>query len=369
MRVAMVTWLYAPYQGGVPTHVREVAKRLVASGVDLTILTTDISGALPVYQSVEGLKVCRTPAWPAKSDLYFAPELYRLICNGNWDLLHCQGHQTLVPPLAMLAALQAKTPFVVTMHPGGSSSWLRKAIKVFQWPVLRPFLARAERIIVTAPWEKEFFERRLKLAPDTFVIIPNGGDLPPPPAHDVPAGREAGLIISIGRLERYKGHHRVIEALPLIRAHERQARLLILGSGPYEAELWRIAHGLGMKDYVMIRSVPSHDREKLASLLRRASLITLLSEFEGHPMAITEALALGCSVLVSDHPGLQQFADRGLARSVPLSSKPEQIAQAVVAQLRNPHEPATIELTSWGECAAEVLQLYRSLLRDKRCAS
>jgi glycosyltransferase involved in cell wall biosynthesis len=43
--------------------------------------------------------------------------------------------------------------------------------------------------------------------------------------------------VSCGRLERYKGHHRVIEALPLVQQTVPDATLHILGSGPYEKEL------------------------------------------------------------------------------------------------------------------------------------
>ena len=61
-------------------------------------------------------------------------------------------------------------------------------------------------------------------------MIPNGGALPAvaPDVRPVP-----GRIVSSGRLEKYKGHHRVIEALPLIRRDRPDAHLVVLGNGPY----------------------------------------------------------------------------------------------------------------------------------------
>ena len=46
-----------------------------------------------------------------------------------------------------------------------------------------------------------------------ITVIRNGGSLPPVPGAVTP---EPGLVVSVGRLERYKGHHRAIEALPYL---------------------------------------------------------------------------------------------------------------------------------------------------------
>ena len=47
VRVAMVSSRYSPYVGGVESHVHEVAPRIAAKGLDLTVLTTDLTGELP----------------------------------------------------------------------------------------------------------------------------------------------------------------------------------------------------------------------------------------------------------------------------------------------------------------------------------
>ena len=54
LRVAMVTSRYSPHQGGVETHVNEVARRMAARGLDVTVLTTDLQGELPPLEHGEG---------------------------------------------------------------------------------------------------------------------------------------------------------------------------------------------------------------------------------------------------------------------------------------------------------------------------
>jgi glycosyltransferase involved in cell wall biosynthesis len=89
-------------------------------------------------------------------------------------------------------------------------------------------------------------------------------------------------------------------------------------------------------------------------------VVTLLSDYETHPIAALEALALQRPVLVTNTSGLQELADRGLARSVGLTSTPQEVAHAVIEQIRNPLRLAHFDLPTWDDCARELLLLYRA---------
>ena len=62
MRVLLVTPRYFPFMGGIETHVHEVAQRMAATGVDVTVLTTDHSGKLPAREEVGQVTVRRARA-------------------------------------------------------------------------------------------------------------------------------------------------------------------------------------------------------------------------------------------------------------------------------------------------------------------
>src|SRR5437879_1650603 len=144
LNVLMVTARYFPYIGGIETHVHEVGRRLVRNRVDVTLLTTMPHHlALPREEKVEGMHILRVKAWPPQRDYYIAPEMYSIIKRGQWDLVHCQGCHTFVPPLAMLAAREAKLPDIVTFHTGGHSSGFRKRIRGIQWKMPHHTLADA----------------------------------------------------------------------------------------------------------------------------------------------------------------------------------------------------------------------------------
>jgi len=266
----------------------------------------------------------------------------------------------------MLAAWQARLPYVLTFHGGGHSSSLRNAARGTQRALLRSLLAHAECLVAVAEFEIALYARELHLPETRFRLIPNGAELPAVPPRLGETAPKPTLIASVGRLERYKGHHRILTAFPHILKQRPEARLWIAGSGPYEMDLRRLADRLGVADRVEIRAIPATDRDAMAQELSRAALVVLLSEYETQPIAILEALALGRPALVADTSGMSELARRGLARAVPLNSRPEQVAAAAVDELRRPPAAKPIELPTWDDCANGLLSLYQSVLQRTR---
>lgn len=372
LNVLMVAPRFYPYIGGLETHVYEVGRRLASEGVKITLLTTmpfAVAAPLPGEEVVEGMRVMRVDSWPANKDYHFSPAIYRTITHGRWDLVHCQGYHTLVPPLAMLAAWRSRIPYIVSFHSGGDSHRLRKALRGVQRRALRPLLARAQRLVCPSQWEMEFFRGRLHLPATQFAVIPNGAHHLPKLIHATRKPTEGKLIVSVGRLERYKGHQRVIAAMPKVLEQVPDARLRIVGKGPYESALWKMAKKLGVAERVEIGAVPPGDGDGVAEVMAQADLVTLLSEHEAQGIAVLEALSLGRPVLVAGTTALQEYADLGLAHAVPLKSTAEEVATAVVRQLHEPLVAGDVALPTWDECASRLLTLYTSVGERRRCAS
>jgi glycogen synthase len=369
LRVLMVTPRYFPLVGGVENHVAQVARHM-AGDADVTVLTADTTGELPQSEVIDDVKIVRVRAWPRSRDYYFALGARRVIADGDWDLVHVQSVHTAVAPIAMVAALRAGIPYVLTFHGGGHSSQLREALRGLQWRVLRPLLARARKLIAVAEFEVERFSAILRLPRDRFVVIPNGSDLS---TIAVEAERRlAGgrpTIISVGRLERYKGHQRVIEAMPSVLRELPGSQLRVIGSGPYQPELEQLVEKLGLVDRVTIQSIPAPDRKAMAQALTWGSLIVLMSEFETHPLAVVEALELGRPALVADTSGLAEIARLGVARAIPLESTTDELAQAILDEVRNPRTVESLSAPTWQECADRLLALYRDVLSSPPSAA
>lgn len=352
-----------PVMGGVETHIHEVAPRISRAGFDVSVLTTDRSGLLPRFEQQDDVPVARVAAYPADRDYYFAPGLFDSIQPREWDLVHCQGYHTFVAPLAMAAANRANIPYVLTFHSGGHDSATRNSLRGVQHLALRPLLMRARRLVAVSDWEARHFASELRLSRKRFVTIPNGAELPPA-ATAKRHGRAPSsdtLILAIGRLEKYKGHQRLIAAMPEFLKLSPGARLRIVGGGDYDGQLRRLAEATGVGDRIEIGPVDPADRAQMASLISQAALVVSMSEYESQGIAVLEALAGGRRVLVANTSALSEFVQRGVAAGVPLDISPRDLAQAMCDEINGPVRPP-LELPTWDACAAQLADLYREVL-------
>lgn len=346
--------------GGVERHVAEVARRHAAAGHEVLVLCGDASGEAPRSERRDGYEVRVLPAHPRGRDWFWVPALWREIGRARADVLHVQSYHTLVPPLAMLRALTLRLPYVLTFHGGGHSSGLRNRARRLQRRLLRPLLARAAKLVAVASFEIEQYGRELRLGPEHFVLIPNGTDLSFAAAEPDRSG--PATVATIGRLERYKGHHRVIEAFPEVLRRRPEARLLVVGSGPYRKQLAALVERLGLGGSVELTSVPADQPGAMADLLQRVWVFALLSEFETHPIAAVEAAAAGCRLVLADIGGSRELAESGFARSVALNAPPEAVGAVLAEELDLPPQRERPPALSWDECAGRLLGLYRSVV-------
>ena len=292
-----------------------------------------------------------------------APAIAGAIGAARPDVVHVQSYHTFVAPLAMAAALRRRIPYVVTFHAGGHSSRLRTSVRGPQLRVLGPLLRRAARLVALARFEIDVYGRALGVPRDRFALVPNGSDLT---TAEVKVGHREPLVVSMGRLERYKGHHRVLDAFAHVARERPHARLWIAGDGPYEGELRRQVDELGLADRVLIESVPIDQPEELANRLARAALLVLLSDFETHPISALEGAALGCRLLVRRTSGLAELVESGLAAGVSPEATAREVAAAIVEQLDAPPACHDIRLPTWDECARGLLQVYVGVRETSR---
>jgi glycosyltransferase involved in cell wall biosynthesis len=174
------------------------------------------------------------------------------------------------------------------------------------------------------------------------------------------------VLATIGRLERYKGHHRVIAAFARLLARRPQARLLVVGLGPYEAALRELAATLGVADRVSFTHFSgSHGGAALAELLAGVDLVAILSDFETHPLVAIEAAAARRRLLLGDAGGLGELAAAGLGRPIAVDADPEVVATAMDEELRRPAPTDHPSGLSWEECAERHLEVYRRLAAER----
>src|SRR6185503_10898376 len=87
---------------------------------------------------------------------------------------------------------------------------------------------------------------------------------------------DAPLVLAVGRLIEQKDHATLLRAFAAVTAEHPRARLAILGGGPLEGELRRLAAALGIEHAVVLPG-----RTSIRDWLARADVFAHTSRWEG----------------------------------------------------------------------------------------
>jgi glycosyltransferase involved in cell wall biosynthesis len=119
-------------------------------------------------------------------------------------------------------------------------------------------------------------------------------------------------IFSCGRLNRFKGHAELVEAIALLRQRGLDARLTIAGEDDaggvgYRQELEALIRRLELEPHVeLLGAVPE---TRVRDGLIASDIFALASHQEGLSVATMEAMALGLPVIVTRIPGNTELVD------------------------------------------------------------
>ncbi|WP_327346389.1 glycosyltransferase family 4 protein [Streptomyces europaeiscabiei] len=149
------------------------------------------------------------------------------------------------------------------------------------------------------------------------------------------------VVVCVSRLVPRKGQDTLIRAMPGILAKEPDAVLLIVGGGPYDKELRRLAHETGVAASVRFTGavpwseLPAHygagDVFAMPCRTRRGGL-----DVEGLGIVYLEASATGLPVVAGDSGGAPDAVLDGETGWVVRGGSPEDAAERIVTLLGDP---------------------------------
>lgn len=272
-------------RGGIAQYNRDFLEAVAAhprvGRVDvLPRIAPDPLGALPD-------KISQRPA--VRGRLSFAIEATRLAHSRSYDLLY-NGHLYLSPLSAVLARL-TRTPMLSQLH--GTEIW-----SVPGW-VRRKGLERSDAILCVSRDTRSRTVAAVDIAPERLVVLPNTVNSSYNLGDRGAARLRFGLdhrraLLTVARLdarEGYKGHDRVIDALPELLSRDPELVYLIAGEGNDRSRL---------EDYVTRRGLSGSVRflgyvpfDSLPDLYRAADVFVMPSTGEGFGIVYLEAMACG----------------------------------------------------------------------------
>ena len=209
------------------------------------------------------------------------------------------------------------------------------------------------------------------------AIIPNGVDYAgafDPQRIDRQAARRrfaiedgAFVIGFAGRMSEEKRPLAVLTiAAPILAAHP-NACLLAVGDGPLAAAFDKAVRRAGLEHRV--RRVPSLDRSAMPHFYAACSILVLPSRIEGTPLAMLEALAMGCPVAATDVGDIAIMIRDGANGFVTPVANPEALTpriaglvgdEAALERMRNAARQSILEA---GRSAQAMTGAYATLMR------
>jgi glycosyltransferase involved in cell wall biosynthesis len=259
-----------------------------------------------------------------------------LLATRGCDVLHAH-HLYLDAAAALVAGRICRRPVVAKVTgagPGGDLDRLRRTAGGGYW--LRLFGRLDVVIAPSATCREELL--RAGFPADRVQLIPNGVDVyrfrPQSPGGptDTPSPWSGPAVVFAGRLVEGKGLLELLEAWPRVVRDVPQAHLVILGSGPLEAEI---------RGRAAVASVGGHvhlvgEMSDVRPYLRTAAAFVLPSRAEGLPNAMLEAMAMGLPCVATRIGPIVEIATHGKEALLVPVQDPGQLASALSAVLRQP---------------------------------
>jgi glycosyltransferase involved in cell wall biosynthesis len=343
-----------PEAGGAELHLEEILLEAVRRGWRVTWLASGFPGG--ERETVHrGMRVVRRGSWwdfnlvvPGVLRREFSHPLPDLVVEDINKAPCFAPCWTRAPVAAIVPHLFGATAFLEASPP------VAAYVVLLEW--LIPLAYRSARFLAISESTRDDLTRRGIGAGRVSVV--HCGMEHETYRHDPAAGKCATpTILFLGRLRRYKGVDWVLRVMPRVRARVPGARLVVVGDGPFRAELERAAGRLGVAGAVEFRGFLP--REEKVSALQQAWVLVQPSPKEGWGLTVVEAGACGTAVVAADSPGLRDSVRRDETGLLVPYGDDAQLAEALVRVLEDAALRARLEASgrawaerfTWPDCA------------------
>jgi glycogen synthase len=320
LRVCFISRRFFPTISGMSVYAANLLRELVASGIDVTLVSqyrTDALG-VKVYgggvpPEIPGVKVIGLELVGEQNGGDFETDIRRIVETVErdhqlkpFDLLHAQyGYPT------GYAALEAgrilHIPSIVSIQ-GGDGHWVGVGCCTTHRDAMRTVLENANEILIGSRSFAAEVEENHKVDVSDFTIVPGAVDTNRfTPRSNWRAGEfideNKPVILYHGRVDRRKGALDLLEAYALLLDEiDAEPLLVYSGIGPdFDAVENRISE-LGLEASVQMLGYV--DYEKVPEVYKNADIFASPTYAEGFSNTILEAMASGLPIVSTKSVGV-----------------------------------------------------------------
>jgi phosphatidyl-myo-inositol dimannoside synthase len=306
--LALVTDAFGGH-GGIAQYNRDLIRSLATcDGVsDVLVLPRIAEETSDTPAKVQQLR-------PQRGRLAYSLSALRIALGKHIDVVFC-GHLLMAPLGAALAKLLG-VPLWVQVH--GIEAWHGLS------RVHRCAIETASVVTSVSRYTRHRLLQWVRIDPTRVKVLPNTVDPRFRPARklarllDRHAASGKKVLLTVSRLassERYKGHDRVIRALPRVLRACPHTIYIIVGDGDDRPRLEALAGEMGVRQYVDFAGQVA--AEDLPDHYCLADVFVMPSTGEGFGIAFLEAMACGVPVVGGNQDGsVDPLADGALGIAI-----------------------------------------------------
>jgi glycosyltransferase involved in cell wall biosynthesis len=291
--------------GGAQVHVRDLACALLGRGHQPIVLTNG-RGTYTEALDAAGVQTItlgslQAPINPLR-DLRALYEIRALLKTLRPDLV--STHSSKAGVLGRIAARSLGIPVIFTAHgwaftPGIPS----RQAAMYTW-VERLAAPLASRVIAVSEFDRELAVARRVVPCQKLVTIHNGmPDIGPELRAD--PSRSPVRLAMVARFEPQKDHTTLFHALAGLMPEAWS--LDLIGDGPLQPKAEALGHRLGLADRIRFWG----QRMDVDARLAEAQVALLITNWEGFPRSILEAMRAGLPVVASAVGGVAESVRDG----------------------------------------------------------
>ena len=336
MYILQITPYYLPHTGGIERYVYNLSQYLIAQGHTVDVATANVPESSGT-ETVEGITIYRYPHLCTLMGNPIITNLSDLKSRlKDYDVIHIHGVYTYATLRTVLFLGKKHRQKVFLTHHGTASYTTLPKIyfsKIYEQVVIRFMLKRIDYVIVQAKSDKILFANLAKKT-ESISIVPNGIDTKVfTRPNDLKLtefrnrfGLNKKIILFLSVISERKGIFDLIHAFSKIDTD--QYMLLIAGDGPDKNKAISLTESLGLSDNILFTGKLLFS--DLLAAYSTATVYVLPSYAEGMPTTIMESLVLGCPVITTNIPSIQDnFSD--VVTLVPPGNV-EMLAKAIIGE-------------------------------------
>lgn len=280
-----------------------------------------------------GIKITRIKKFDGRNFHSYVHSLNEFFCQNNFDIVH--GHLSSSASIYLYIAKKNGMKTVAHSHSVYEKSMYSALHKIFTYTTryvsdyfcAPTFLAGKDRYGNKIVKGNRFFLVKNGFFTDNYLFreeVRNRIRI------ELNLNDKTSVFIHVGRFTKAKNHHKLLEVFSSYLNINRDAKLILVGSGELEKQIVSEIKDFSIENDVILLGI----RKDISDILMAADIFIFPSINEGLGIALIEAQATGLKCIVSEKIPKEAIIDDSIVQVIPLSKDSSDWAKSAQSYLQ-----------------------------------